>query len=146
MEDVVRLRWRSTSEISSADLVRECGRKLADRHLWELFTKRFEKLIFLYLMRALKFHSKREDVTELVLELAQEVYIRLCHDEGIMMQEFRGESDFSVAAFFGRVSASVAIDHLRRNESQKRFGGNVVSIEEAREKEMQSRSPRTTRK
>ena len=135
MQDSGRFRWRSSSEISSAELVRECGRKLADRHLWELFAERFGKLIHLYLMRSLKFHSKREDITELVPELAQEVYIRLCHDQGIMMQEFRGENDFSVAAFFARVCSSVAIDYLRRKESQKRSGGNVVSIEEARERE-----------
>jgi len=135
MEDSVRFRGRTTSEISSAELVRQCGQKLADRHLWELFTKKFEKLIYLYLMRSLKFHSKRDDVAELIPELAQEVYIRLCHDQGIMMQEFRGENEFSVAAFFARVCSSVAIDHLRRNESKKRFPGNVVSIEEAREKE-----------
>jgi DNA-directed RNA polymerase specialized sigma24 family protein len=135
MEETGRFRRHKSSEISSAELVRECGRKLGDRHLWQLFTDRFEKPIYLYLMRVLKFHSKRDDVTELIPELAQEVYIRLCHDQGIMMQEFRGENDFSVKAFFARVCSSVSIDYLRRNESQKRFGGNVVSIEEAREKE-----------
>jgi len=141
MEDSVRFRWRGSSEISSAELVRQCGQNLTDRALWELFTQRFQKLMFLYLMRALKFHSKRDDVTELVSDLAQEVYLRLCHNEGSMMRGFRGDTDFSVAAFFGRVCASVAIDHLRRNESGKRFG-NVVSIDEAKEREMINTSTR----
>jgi hypothetical protein len=57
------------------------------------------------------------------------------------MRGFRGENDFSVAAFFGRVCASVAIDHLRHTESAKRFG-NVVSIDEARERETANRLTR----
>lgn len=132
MDDSVRFRWKGSSEVSSAELVRRCGEKLGDRPLWELFQKRFQKLIFLYLMRALKFHSKRDDVTELIPELAQDVYLRLVQNKGSMLRGFRGETDLSVAAFLGRVCASVAIDHLRHMESRKRFG-NVVSIEEARE-------------
>ena len=139
MEDSVRFRWRGSSEISSAELVRQCGHKLADRDLWELFAQRFHKLIFLYLMRTLKFHSKRGDVTELIPELAQEVYLRLCRNKGSMLRGFRGETDFSVAAFLARTSASVTIDYLRRDESLKR-SGNVVSIEEVREQVESSRS------
>ena len=142
MADSEQFRGGSTGEISSAELIRQCGRELTDRALWEQFTQRFQKQIFLYLMRVLKFHSKRDDMTELIPELAQEVYLRLCHNEGTMMQEFRGETDFSVAAFFGRVCASVAIDHLRRNDSLKRSGGTVVSIDDAREKEKVNNSGR----
>ena len=139
MEESVRFRWRSAGEISSAELVRQCGQKLGDRSLWELFQKRFQKLIFLYLMRALKFHSKRDDVAELVPELAQDVYLRLVQNKGSMLRTFRGDSDVSVAAFLARACGSVAIDHLRYSESLKR-SGNVVSIEEA--KEVIDRSPR----
>src|SRR5215467_6259602 len=121
MEESVRFRWRGAGEISSAELVRQCGQKLGDRSLWELFQERFQKLIFLYLMRALKFHSKRDDVTELIPELAQDVYLRLVQNKGSMLRGFRGETDISVAAFLGRVCTSVAIDHLRRSESLKRF-------------------------
>src|SRR5215475_3657171 len=141
MVDSRRFRWRSAGEISSTELVRQCGRKLTDRASWEQFTQRFQKMILLYLMRALKFHSKRDDMAELIPELAQEVYLRLCQNDGMMMQEFRGDSDFAVAAFLARVCTSVAVDHLRRTESLKRFA-NVVSIDEAREKENMSKSAR----
>ena len=56
-----------------------------------------------------------------------------------MMRGFRGETDFSVRAFLSRACASVAIDHLRHDESLKRFG-NVVSIEEARNQVESSRA------
>src|SRR5215831_7161981 len=102
MVDSVRFRWRGSSEISAPELLRQCGLKLGDRALWELFQERFQKLIFLYLMRALKFHSKRDDVTELIPELAQDVYLRLVQNKGSMLRTFRGDSDVSVAAFLAR--------------------------------------------
>ena len=77
MDNSVRFRWRGSSEIASAELLRQCGQKLGDRELWTIFQERFQRLIFLYLLRALRFHSKRDDVTELVADLGQEVYVRL---------------------------------------------------------------------
>ena len=80
-------------------------------------------------------------MAELLAELAQEVYLRLCQNDGTMMQEFRADSNFAVDAFFARVCTSVAVDYLRRTESLKRFG-NVVSVDETCESEMSGRSPR----
>jgi RNA polymerase sigma factor (sigma-70 family) len=141
MAESVRFRGQGPSEISSAELVRQCGHNLGDRQLWALFQERFQRLIFLYLMRTLKFHSKHGDLTGLIAELAQEVYLRLVQNKGAMLQGFRGDTDLSVDAFLARVCGSVAIDHLRRNESAKRFG-NVVSIEEASEMIESSRRDR----
>jgi RNA polymerase sigma factor (sigma-70 family) len=141
MADSEKSRLRSIGEVSSAELVRECGRKLTDRTLWQELTQRFQNKILRYLMRVLKFHSKHDDMAELLAELAQEVYLRLCQNDGTMMQEFRADSNFAVDAFFARVCTSVVVDHLRRSESLKRFG-NVVSIDETRETEMAGRSPR----
>jgi len=83
-------------------------------------------------LRALKFHSRREDVTALVPELAQEVYVRLVQNNGSMLRSFRGETDLSVSSFLARACTYVVADHLRHDESAKRRG-NVVSIEEVRE-------------
>ena|SRR5579884_2369617 len=141
MDDAKRFRRHDAGEIPSAELLRQCGNKLGDRQAWELCTKRFQKLIFLYLLRALKFHSRRQDVTDLIPELAQEVWFKLCQNQASALRAFRGETDISVAAFFARTCNSVAIDHLRRTESLKRFG-NVVSIDEARDRESNEASTR----
>ncbi len=142
MDNSVRFRWHGAGEISSADLLRDCGQKLTDRGLWAMFQERFQRAIFKYLLRALHFHSKRDDVKELVSDLGQEVYVRLVQNKGNMLRSFRGETDFSVMAFLGRVCTSVVADHLRREGSDKRLGDNIVSIEEAREMIESSRHKR----
>jgi len=125
--------FRRSGEISSADLLRECGQKLTDRGLWTMFQERFQRPIFVYLLRALKYHSKRGSVDQLVADLGQEVYVRLVQNNGNMLRSFRGDTDFSVMALFARVSTSVVADHMRHSSSFKRTGDNVVSIDEARE-------------
>src|SRR5215467_9505575 len=102
MAESFRFRGQGPSENSSAELVRQCGHNLGDRYLWALFQERFQRLIFLYLMRTLKFHSKHGDFTGLVAELAQEVYLRLVQNKGVMLQGFRGDTDLSVEAFLAR--------------------------------------------
>src|SRR5436305_715600 len=92
-------RWRGAAEISSAELLRQCGQKLGDRKLWAIFEERFHRLIFLYVLRTLQHHSRRDDVQELAADLAQEVYLRLVRKNGLILREFRGDSDFSVTAF-----------------------------------------------
>jgi len=141
MDHTVRFRWRGASKISSAELLRECGQKLTDRNLWAIFQERFQRPIFLYLLRALKYHSKHEDVDQLVADLAQEVYVRLVQNEGRLLRSFRGDSDISVMGFFARVCAGVVTDHLRREFGKQRSRDNVVSIEEVREMAEARRTP-----
>src|ERR1041385_4141104 len=127
-------RWWGSSEISSPDLLRQCGQRLGDTKLWELFQRRFQRMVFLYILRALQHHSKRDDIQELVLDLAQEVYMRLVRKNGLMLREFRGDSDYAVSAFLARISASVVSDHFRQQEGTfRRFVENVVSLEQAKE-------------
>src|SRR5437588_10829764 len=99
MDNSVRFRRRGAGDLSSADLLRECGQKLTDRALWAKFQERFQRPIFVYLLRNLKFHSKRDDVNELVADLAQEVYVRLVRNNGSLLRNFRGDTDLSVASF-----------------------------------------------
>ena len=134
MSDSGRFRWKGPTEISSAELLRQCGQKLGDPTLWEMFQQRFRRLIFLYLLRGLQHHSKRDDVQELVADLAQEVYVRLVRKNGAMLRDFRGQSDISVASFLARICASVVSDHFRHQDGTfRRFVENVVSIEHAKE-------------
>jgi RNA polymerase sigma factor (sigma-70 family) len=86
-----------------------------------------------YLLRALKYHSKRDDVLEVVADLGQDVYVRMVKNNGSLLRSFRGETDIAVHSFLGRVCSSVVTDHLRRDGSMKRLGDNIVSLEEAKE-------------
>ena len=132
MDNSVRFRWREPGEISSADLLRQCGQKLTDRALWEMFQDRFQRLIFMYLYRALKYHSKSDDVIEVVNDLGQEVYLRLVQQNARLLRHFRGDTDLSVAALLGRVCMSVVSDTLRREGALRRTS-NVISINAVKE-------------
>ncbi len=139
---VIRFRRPDDDDASAADLLRECGRKLTDRALWDKFQQRFQGLIFLYLMRALRLRSIYEDAADLVPDLAQEVYLRLVQHDGRILRSFRGVTEFSVMAFLAKTATSVVFDHQRRVGSDKRRG-QLVPIDDARV-ESQSRSSRSS--
>ena len=119
--------------VSSAALLRECGVHPTDTDLWEEFQKRFQKRIFLYVLRACRISRGHQDeIREIVLDLAQEVYVRLVQNEGRMLQSFRGQTDFAVKAFLARIATSVVSDHFRYLAAEKRQA-QVISIDHARE-------------
>src|SRR5215467_9306881 len=129
-----KIRWfrrQKTGETAAADLLRECGEKLTDRALWEQFQQRFQGLIFLYLMRALRLSHLQDDAANIVPDLAQEVYLRLVQHDGRILRSFRGTTEFSVMAFLARISSSVVQDHHRQIGSEKRRG-QVVPIDSAK--------------
>jgi RNA polymerase sigma factor (sigma-70 family) len=134
-----RFRWQKVGETPAADLLRECGERLTDRVLWTKFQERFQGLIFLYLMRALRFRRIQDDMSDIVPDLAQEVYLRLVQHAGRILRSFRGTTEFSVMAFLARVSSSVVQDYQRQITSEKRRA-QVIPIESARGGEVATRS------
>jgi RNA polymerase sigma factor (sigma-70 family) len=130
-DNVGRFRKYQTGETASGDLIRECGQKLTDRALWNKFQERFQGLIFLYLMRALRLRRIQDDAADIVPDLAQEVYVRLVQRDGQALRSFRGTTEFSVMAFLARISSSVVQDYQRKLMSEKRRA-NVVPIETAK--------------
>jgi RNA polymerase sigma factor (sigma-70 family) len=136
MNDTVRrFPWRQPGEPSAADLLRECGSKLTNRTLWTKFQERFKGLIFLYLLRALRYRSIQDDAQDIVPDLAQEVYVRLVQHDGRILRSFKGTTEFSVMAFLAKISATVVQDYQRRSASEKRRG-QVVHIDAARTAEL----------
>jgi RNA polymerase sigma factor (sigma-70 family) len=130
-DNIRRFRWKKSDETSAADLVRECGEKLTDRELWRRFQERFQGLIFMYVMRALRIRLIQEDVTGIVPDLTQEVYLKLVRHDGRVLRSFKGSTEFSVRAFLAKVSASVVRDHQRSAASDKR-AAQVISIDSVR--------------
>jgi RNA polymerase sigma-70 factor (ECF subfamily) len=124
--------WQKSGEPSSADLLRECGQRLTNRMLWNRFQERFQNLIFLYVLRAIRSRRSENIPSDMVTDLAQDVYVRLVQHDGRILRSFRGATEFSVMAFLARVSMSVVADHQRRQTAEKR-SAPIVSFEEARE-------------
>lgn len=120
-------------EMSSGELVRRCGGELKNRELWAEFQRRYQKRIFLYLLRSC--HASGEEsrvIQDNLSDLAQEVYMRLLRNGGRLMQLFRRDSDLAVRAFLARVATAVVSDHYRYQSAEKRKA-KVISIDQARE-------------
>lgn len=134
-DNVRRFRWKKSGETSASDLLRECGEKLTDRELWRQFQQRFQGLIFMYVMRALRLRLIQDDVTDTVSDLVQEVYLKLVQHDGRILRSFKGTTEFSARAFLARVSASVVFDYQRRIASDKR-SAQVIPIDFAQAAEV----------
>ena len=134
-DNVRRFRWKSPGEMSAPDLVRKCGQKLTDPALWRQFQERFQGLVFMYVMRSLYIRRISDDVTGIVPDLVQEVYVRLVQNDGRVLRSFKGATEFSVRAFLARVSASVVQDHQRQITTDKR-SAQVVPIDYAKDAEL----------
>lgn len=137
-DNVRRFRWKKSGELSAPDLVRECGEKLTDRELWRRFQERFQGLIFMYVMRSLRLRLIKDDVTGIVPDLTQEVYLKLVQHEGRVLRSFKGTTEFSVRAFLAKISASVVHDHHRSAATEKR-SAQVVPIDFAAAAESQAK-------
>ncbi|HLQ77679.1 MAG TPA: hypothetical protein VK210_10000 [Terriglobia bacterium] len=125
------------NDISAAELVRECGRRLTDRGLWDKFQERFRRPIFLFLLRTMNERHVSDPTGDLASDLGQDFYVKLVQNDGRLLRDFRGNSEFSALAFLARVAISVVSDFHRRQYAAKRQQGQVISIETARETENQ---------
>jgi hypothetical protein len=132
-----RFPWHEARGQPAAELLRACGQRLTDRELWTRFQERFHGLIFMYLLRSLRYRSIYEDVADVIPDLAQDVYVRLVQRNGRILRSFRGDTELAALAFLGRVCSSVAADYMRRATTDKRKA-NVISIDEARRREVAS--------
>jgi DNA-directed RNA polymerase specialized sigma24 family protein len=76
----------------------------------------------------------RDDVSGIVPDLAQEVYVRLVRRDGHALRSFRGPTEFSVMAFLARFCSNVVSDHFQSQATLRRKA-QVISIDEARARE-----------
>jgi len=136
MTERVTSGWYKTGNgISAAELLRACGEKLTDRELWQKFHDRFQKPIFLYVLRTLREQHASEILTYPAADIAQDVYMRMIQNDGRLLRSFRGNTDRSVMAFLARIAMNVVTDFYRHKQAEKRQSGQVVSFEDARKVE-----------
>jgi RNA polymerase sigma factor (sigma-70 family) len=128
---------RAGDELSSAELLRQCGQKLTDVALWQTFHERFHKRITAYVIRTIAILRHNPD-HDLVCDIVQDVYLRLLQNNGRAMSSFREETDFSVFAFLGRMTMRAVSDHFRPQQAGKR-SAEIISIDDARRIEEDSR-------
>jgi RNA polymerase sigma-70 factor (ECF subfamily) len=106
--------------LSSKELIRACVH-VGDAAAWEEFVRRFRPVIATTVMRtALRF---RESSPQLIDDLVQDTYLKICANQCRILREFRAEATESIFGLLKAVAFSVAHDYFRGGFAAKRGGG-----------------------
>ena len=109
-------------------LIRACvdGKAAA----WQEFIRRFNRIIAITSYRAARRWGGESP--EVVDDLTQETYLKLCADDARVLREFDSPYQDAIFAFLKVVTANVANDYFKRRHASKRGGRQADEpIEEA---------------
>jgi RNA polymerase sigma-70 factor (ECF subfamily) len=95
---------------------------------WETFVSRIHGLIAGMVARTLR-QSATTPVPDLVDDLVQDTYLKLCADNLAALRRFRGGRPEALVAYLRAVAFSVTRDHLRAAVTEKRGSGRVDSLD-----------------
>ena len=107
-----------------ADLLRGCMADGATAVNWEDFAERVHGPIAAAVVRGLR-QFGAIPTRELVDDLVQDTYVKLCADNLAALRRFRGERPEALVAYLRIVACNVARDHVRAQIAEKRGSGRV---------------------
>jgi RNA polymerase sigma-70 factor, ECF subfamily len=87
---------------------------------WTAFVKRFQPLIASSVARVVRRNGHL--TPELIDDLIQETYLRLCKDNCRTLRDFQAQHDEAIFGYIKVIATSVALDHFRARATQKRRG------------------------
>jgi RNA polymerase sigma-70 factor, ECF subfamily len=93
-----------------------------DRACWEEFVSRFHRPISLSVIRTVR-HWASNVPPQLVDDLVQETYLKLCTDKCRLLQAFAQQHPEAIDGYVKMIACNVAHDHFKAHHSQKRGGG-----------------------
>jgi len=102
-------------------LIRACVDEKAAA--WQEFIRRFNRIIAITSYRAARRWA--EGSPEVVDDLTQETYLKLCADDARVLREFDSPHPDAIFAFLKVVTANVANDYFKRIHAGKRGGNHV---------------------
>jgi len=108
--------------MSAEELVRACAES-NDRGAWEEFVSRFHRAITLSVIHTS--HQWSALPRQLVDDLVQETYLKLCADKCSLLLDFALEHPEAILGYIRTIAANVVHDHFRSRYSQKRGGGQA---------------------
>jgi RNA polymerase sigma-70 factor (ECF subfamily) len=115
--------------VSVAELVDACARQ--QPAAWQEFLRRFHRIISLTALRIARRWG--ETSPQVVDDLAQETYLKLCSGGGRVLREFRSDHPDAIFGFLKVVTASVANDHFKARSAGKRGGSRAPEAMEGAE-------------
>jgi RNA polymerase sigma-70 factor (ECF subfamily) len=110
------------SSISVEELIRACAAS-SDCAAWEEFVVRFHRPISLSILRIA--HQWDAIPQEVVDDLVQETFLKLCADRCRALLDFTIQHPEVVLGFIKKVAANIAHDHFKSLHSQKRGAGQT---------------------
>jgi len=108
------------SSLSAQELIRACAES-NDRASWEEFVSRFHRPISLSVIRAAQHWTGV--VQQVVDDLVQETYLKLCADKCHLLLAFAQEHPEAIDGYIKMIACNVARDHFKAHYSPKRGAG-----------------------
>ena len=113
------------STLSPEDLVLACA-QTGDAAAWEEFVRRFQRLIATVALRVARRWG--ESSPQLVDDLVQETYLKLCADDCRLLRSFQPQHPDAFYGFLKVVTANLVHDHFKATQSAKR-GADLLASE-----------------
>jgi RNA polymerase sigma-70 factor (ECF subfamily) len=108
-----------------ADLIRACAEG-NDGAAWDEFVSRFHRPISLSVIRIA--YQWGEIPQQVVDDLVQETYLKLCVNKCTSLLEFATQHPEAILGYIKTIAVNVARDHFKSFHSQKRGSGEVMQI------------------
>src|SRR5450631_359101 len=111
--------------MSGEELVRACA-EANDGKAWVEFVSRFHRAISLSIIRiAYQWGQAPQQVVD---DLVQETYLKLCADKCRLLLEFVVQHPEALPRYIKTIAVNVAHDHFKALHSQKRGAGKVGQL------------------
>jgi len=111
--------------MSGEELIRACA-EANDSAAWEEFVLRFHRPISLSIIRTS--YQWMEIPQQVVDDLVQETYLKLCANKCRLLLEFATKHPDAILGYIKTIAVNVAHDHFKSLHSQKRGSGEVSQI------------------
>jgi RNA polymerase sigma-70 factor (ECF subfamily) len=115
------------SSTSVEELIRACA-QTNDDAAWEGFVTRFQRPISLSILRAA--HQWGKVPQQVVDDLVQETYLKLCADKCRLLLEFAVQHPEAAVGYIKTIAINVAHDYFKSLHSQKRGEGETDQFQE----------------
>lgn len=107
------------------ELVRACAES-NDSAVWEEFVARFQRAISLSIIRTS--YQWGQAAQQVVDDLVQETYLKLCADKCRLVLQFAGQHPEAVSGYIKTIAVNVAHDYFKSLRSQKRGSGEIAQL------------------
>jgi len=137
---------RNAKRLGNRELLDRLHGAGPDDPLWEEFVSRFQGRIRLVVLRSFRTEVERNpgldvgSVPDAVLDLSQDVFVKLLEGGRRALTRFRGRSEHSIHTYLHAIAVNVVRDHFKKLRAQKTPRASA-SISNLVQQELESEGP-----